>query len=66
MNSGNHTIINNWFLIFYANCSGGLELVFDNKKQIYVELADQTEILLETLIHHLEKNYLNDKKEMFI
>ena len=40
--------------------------MFSNKKQIDVELADQTEVLLSTLINHLEKNYLNDKKEMFI
>ena len=56
--------------------SGGLELMFNNQKNLEIDLAegtkeedDQTpakEFLLEDVIEDLRKNHLKEKEEMFI
>jgi len=47
--------------------SGGMELLFDNQKEIQIELAEgDDKLLLENLIDELRKNHLKEKEEMFI
>lgn len=52
--------------------SGGLELMFDGKKNIDLEMeerkgADGTEpLLLEDVIEELRKNHLQEREELFI
>jgi ubiquitin related modifier 1 len=45
--------------------SGGMELLFDNKKQIEVTLDDK-EMTMVQFIDYLKKNHLKDKEEMFV
>jgi hypothetical protein len=44
--------------------SGGLELMFDKKKNIDIELKDDS--ILSDVIEELRKNHLKEKEEMFI
>ena len=44
--------------------SGGLELMFDKKKNIDIELKDDS--ILSDVIEELRKNHLHEKEEMFI
>ena len=44
--------------------SGGLELMFDKKKNIDLEMKDDA--ILSDVIEELRKNHLKDKEEMFI
>ena len=56
--------------------SGGLELMFNNQKNLDIELAEvaegeagatpSKELLLEDVIEDLRKNHLKEKEEMFI
>ena len=43
--------------------SGGLELMFDKKKNIDIELKDDS--ILSDVIEELRKNHLKEKEEMF-
>ena len=45
--------------------SGGIELMFDNKKNLEVELQGEKPTL-QDLIEELRTNHLKDKEEMFI
>ena len=44
--------------------SGGLELMFDKKKIIDIEIKDDA--ILSDVIEELRKNHLKEKEEMFI
>ena len=44
--------------------SGGLELMFDKKKTIDIEIKDDA--ILSDVIEELRKNHLKEKEEMFI
>jgi len=44
--------------------SGGLELMFDKKKNIDLEMKDDA--ILSDVIEELRKNHLKEKEEMFI
>lgn len=46
--------------------SGGLELMFDNKKELALEVEDSKVKTLADLIQILRKEHLKDKEEMFI
>lgn len=56
--------------------SGGLELMFNNQKNLDIDLVEGTieeggitptkELLLEDVIEELRKNHLKEKEEMFI
>ena len=48
--------------------SGGLELMFDNKKNIELDMEkkDDKDILLEDVIQELKTNHLKDKEELFV
>ena len=56
--------------------SGGLELMFNNEKNVDIDLVEGTieeggvsstkEPLLEDVIEELRKNHLKEKEEMFI
>ena len=45
--------------------SGGLELIFENKKQITLNFEKET-VGLKDVIEELRQNHLKDKEEMFI
>ena len=56
--------------------SGGLELMFNNKKNLDLDIVEGTmdqggvvttkDLLLEDVIEELRKNHLKEKEEMFI
>eukprot|EP01115_Flamella_aegyptia_P001133 TRINITY_DN11783_c0_g1_i1.p2 TRINITY_DN11783_c0_g1~~TRINITY_DN11783_c0_g1_i1.p2 ORF type:complete len:67 (-),score=20.57 TRINITY_DN11783_c0_g1_i1:88-288(-) len=45
---------------------GGLELLFDKKKQYDVEIADKDKILLKDLLQWMKNNLLKERPELFL
>ena len=43
-----------------------MELLFEGKKKLNLEVADAGDVTMEWLIDHLKRNYLRDKEEMFV
>ena len=45
--------------------SGGMEIYFDNKKSLELDIGDK-DITMEGLIDDLKRNHLREKEEMFV
>jgi ubiquitin related modifier 1 len=46
--------------------SGGLELLFDKKTNLEIELPDNEKTTTKDLIQHLKQNYLKEKPDLFM
>lgn len=46
--------------------SGGLELLFDKKTNLEIELPDNEKTTMKDLIQHLKQNYLKEKPDLFM